>query len=433
MTVAVDQHDVARPDDCLYGDLVRGGGAVGAEEELAATEGARGLFLRGLDVACRFEQGIQTARGGGRLGKEDVGAVEVSEVPDPVRIEDRFATGHRQGVEGADRTAGVILQVVEVGCLVAAVDAVEQRQVQFHQVLHTVENPADVRGVEVARHLLHRSVDDEVNVEFGADFPDGAGQGHTVVPRFERTIGQAEVLFQVLAQQRGVEPRTEEEVILDDDGLDVRIEDRAEHRFLKTGNGDDLIDKRILRAAELAQLGPRLTDLLGSRVIGDIEDLEVWLGEVARVEIVLEETVVALALALLAEAPGIERAPVGAGDDGLGDAVGDAGQSRVVLAGHCFAQCLHHRFTGVGVKILQDRERSEQRFRLGRGLGGGGSLGGGLGGHRLAGVCQFLPPVGTGFACAEHAYGVTGGWRRELGGFFLHGVDVLGDGTCDWK
>src|SRR5437773_9767768 len=104
VAVPVYKDDISRAHDGLDRDLVGGRGAVGSEEELLTTKGPRCFVLRGLDIAGRFEQRIQTAGRGGRFRQKDVGSIKVAEVSNPVGVEDRLASRHGQSVEGTDGT-----------------------------------------------------------------------------------------------------------------------------------------------------------------------------------------------------------------------------------------------------------------------------------------------------------------------------------------
>ena len=169
VAVAVDQHDVARAAHRLVHDLVGGRRAVGDEERVVAAEGARRLVLRHLDVAGGLEQAVQAARRGRGLGEEQVGAVELAHVADPVRLEDRLAARDRQCVEGADRALRVLLQVVEVRRAVAVLQAVEDREVHLERLLERVEHAADARRVVRAGELADVTIGDHVDVELGPD------------------------------------------------------------------------------------------------------------------------------------------------------------------------------------------------------------------------------------------------------------------------
>ncbi len=130
VAVTIDDDDVARLADRLDDDLVRRRRAVGPEERALGAKRARRHVLSLLDVAGRLEQAVEPTGGRRRFGEEDVGAVEVAHVADPVGPEHGLAARDRQRVEGADRARRVFLQVVEVRRLVAIVDAVHDRQVQ---------------------------------------------------------------------------------------------------------------------------------------------------------------------------------------------------------------------------------------------------------------------------------------------------------------
>ena len=167
VAVAVDQHDVAGLEQRLVDDLVGRRRAVGDEEAAVAAEGAGRLVLRHLDVAGRLEQAVEAAGGRRRLGEEQVDAVELAHVADPVGLEDRLPAGDRQGVEGADGPAGVVLQVVEVRRLVAVLHAVEDRQVDLHRLLDAVEDPPDRRRLVGAGEGADIAVGRQVDVELG--------------------------------------------------------------------------------------------------------------------------------------------------------------------------------------------------------------------------------------------------------------------------
>src|SRR5436190_17478036 len=101
VAVAVYQDDVSRADNGLHRDLVRGRSTIRSEEEFLATKGPRCLVLSALNIASWFKQRIQAAGGGGRFRHENVGPVEVTEVADPMGIEDRLAARDRKSVERA--------------------------------------------------------------------------------------------------------------------------------------------------------------------------------------------------------------------------------------------------------------------------------------------------------------------------------------------
>ena len=67
-------------------------------------EGARRLLLRLLDVAGRLQQAVEAAGGGRGLGEEEVGAVELAHVADPVRAGTRTCRA-RSAAHGTCRSA----------------------------------------------------------------------------------------------------------------------------------------------------------------------------------------------------------------------------------------------------------------------------------------------------------------------------------------
>ena len=106
----------------------------------SAPKRARGLLLRLLDVAGRLQQAVEAAGGRAALGEEQVDAVELAHVADPVGLEHRFAARDRQRVEGADRALRVFLQIVEEGRLVARRRRLQDREVQFQRLFDRVED-----------------------------------------------------------------------------------------------------------------------------------------------------------------------------------------------------------------------------------------------------------------------------------------------------
>src|SRR5205823_11478740 len=114
MTVAVNEHDITGTHDGLDRYLVRGGGAIRSEKQMLTTKGPGRFLLSNLDIACRFQQRIQAAGRGRRFRHENVCPVEMTKVANPMRVEDRLASSHRQGVEGADRPTRIVFQVIKV-------------------------------------------------------------------------------------------------------------------------------------------------------------------------------------------------------------------------------------------------------------------------------------------------------------------------------
>jgi hypothetical protein len=125
VTVPVHQHDVAGLDQGLHHDLVRGRRPVSDEVGLPGTE-RPGRELLGLPQRSgRFQQRVQAAAGRRRLGQEDVQAIEVDHVLDPVRVHDRLAMRDRQRVEDPGRPVAVAAQRAEERRPVPGTDAVQ--------------------------------------------------------------------------------------------------------------------------------------------------------------------------------------------------------------------------------------------------------------------------------------------------------------------
>src|SRR4029077_11265707 len=249
MAVTIDQKDVAGTNQPLHRDLVRSRSAIGPKEELLTTKGSSGFILGDLDVPSRLEERIQAAGRGGGLREEHIGAVEMAEVADPMRIEDRLTTRHRQGVEGADRTPRIFFQVVEGRRLVALVNAFQDRQVDLHQVFNPVENPPNILRIEMARHLLRRAIHNQINIQLGTDLSDRACEGDSIILRFKRAALLGEMLLEVTAQQWGVELRLEAKVIFYNYRLHVGIHYYRSDGFFEARYGYRLIDERIFRTA----------------------------------------------------------------------------------------------------------------------------------------------------------------------------------------
>src|SRR5206468_12030805 len=105
-------------------------------------------------------------------------------VADPVRLEDRLPTSDGQGVERADRTLGVALEVVEVGRLEPLGHSLDGAEMDFEGFLDAVEHPADTgRDVGVARDRVHVAPAEQVDVDLGTDPLQRAGQLRSVLLR----------------------------------------------------------------------------------------------------------------------------------------------------------------------------------------------------------------------------------------------------------
>ena len=135
-------------------------------------EGARGEFLRRLDVAGRLQQAVEPAGGRRRFGQEDVGAVELAHVADPVRMEHRLSAGDRQRVEGADGPLAVVEQVREIRRAIAVADAVHDAEMDLQRLLDVEEDAPDRGRLFARREGLDGAVGDQVDVELGAEVLD---------------------------------------------------------------------------------------------------------------------------------------------------------------------------------------------------------------------------------------------------------------------
>ena len=223
------------------------------------------------------------------------------------------------------------------------------------------------------------------------------------------------MLLQVAAQIHGIKLRAESEIVLDDHGLHVRVQHRADDPIFEAGHGDHFVYKGIFRAAELPHFGAALADLFRSRIVADNQHLEIGFGEVAGFEIILHQAVTALPLRLLTHLPGIGRTAVGTGDDCLGDAGGKSRETGIITPGEGVLQGTHEQLAWIGVEGFDITEGLQQRFGL-CGQFRGGTPGRTPGDKGLAGVGQILPAVTTGFAGAEHAGGITGWFLVRFGG-----------------
>src|SRR6266513_1268959 len=324
MTVADNEHDVTGTHDGLDRYLVLGGGAIGSEKPMLATKGPGSFLLSNFDIACRFEQRIQAAGRGRRFCHENIRPVEMTKVANPMRVEDRLASRHRQGVEGANRTARVVFEIIEIRCVVALVHALEESEMDFHQVFEPVKNASDVFGIEVARYLLHRAIHDEIYVQLRTDFPDDSCESYSVVLWLERAAVLRHMLLEISAQQWRVELGLETKVILDDDRLQISIHDRSEDSVLKTRHCDRFIHKRVFRPAQLSQFVAALAHLFRCRIVANDQDLEVGRRQIVRVEVVLQETIGPFFLSFLAGLACIRRTTIGTSDNRLRDAVRDS-------------------------------------------------------------------------------------------------------------
>ena len=142
--------------------------------------------MRVFDGALGLQQAVEPARCARRFGQKHVGAVEMAHVPDPVRLENRLAAGDRQGMECADRAPAEFLQIRKMRRLVAIADTVEDAQMQFVELLHVVENPADMRRGGLSGEFFHTLVGHQEQVQLRPDAVDDIGQRGAVAFRRQR-------------------------------------------------------------------------------------------------------------------------------------------------------------------------------------------------------------------------------------------------------
>src|SRR5207244_8302257 len=179
------------------------------EEELLATKSPGRFVLGHLDIARWFEQRIQTAGCGGGFSHENVGPVKMTEIANPVGIENRLPASYRKRVKRANRTARIVFEVVEIRRVVALVDSLQKSEMDLHQIFEPVENAPDVFRIQMARHLLHCALHDKVDVELRTDLPDCSRQSDSVILWLQRTALLRQMLLQICAKQRCVVLRFE--------------------------------------------------------------------------------------------------------------------------------------------------------------------------------------------------------------------------------
>ena len=216
-----------------------------------------------------------------RLGEEQVGAVELAHVANPVRLEDRLAARDRQRVIGADRPLGVFLQVVEVGRFVPVVDAVEDGEVHLQHLLDAVEHATDGCGFIGAGKLPDVAIGEQIEVQLGPDPVHHPRERRAEVrPSFEASVRDMYGSRMSRSTWFG-DGRLHAEAVVDDDRLKVVVEERGQHRVLERAGHDDFVDELILVAS---QSPPRRAQLLPQRPGSghDDEHFEVGLARRSR-------------------------------------------------------------------------------------------------------------------------------------------------------
>src|SRR3954468_6907399 len=110
--------------------------------------------------------------------------------------------------------ARIIFEIIEIRCVVTMIDSLHETEVDLHQIIEPVENAPDVFGIEMTRHLLHCAIYDQINVQLGANLPNGPGPSDSVIVGLEGAALLRQVLLQISAQQWRVELGFEAEVVL---------------------------------------------------------------------------------------------------------------------------------------------------------------------------------------------------------------------------
>ena len=169
VTIAIHHGDVAGSQQRLHSHLVGCGRAVRHEEDVVGTKGARGHLLGALDVACGLQKAVEAAGGRAAFGEEQVDTVKFAHVANPVGLKHRLSAGDGEGVESADRPAGVFFQIVEERCLVTGLHPLKDSEMKLQRFLDRIEDASHHVRRRVAGQLLHLAVGEQVDVEFRPD------------------------------------------------------------------------------------------------------------------------------------------------------------------------------------------------------------------------------------------------------------------------
>ena len=273
VAVAVHQHDVPGLDQRLHDDLVGRRGAVGHEEGLPRAEGLGRQLLRLPQRAGGLEQRVQAAAGRRRFGQEDLQAVEVDHVPDPVRVEDRLAVRDRQRVEHPGGPVAVAAQRAEERRAVPFGHPVQEAEVQLQRPFPGVEHAPEMVA-QPAGQVLDGDLGHQVQVEFRPDPGQRPGQDlGALVGRVVHQVIGPDVAHE-RRQRRRVVAGPVREPAADHARLQPEVEPRAHDRVLEAGHHDDLVDERVVRAAPAPQLLPQRALLRLAQVLHH-QDLEV--------------------------------------------------------------------------------------------------------------------------------------------------------------
>src|SRR3954470_7396749 len=150
--------------------------AIGDKEDVIGPEGAGCHVLRTLNVAGWLQKAVESAGCCAALGEEQIDAVELAHVADPIGLEDRFTARDRKCVKGADGTARIALEIVEEGRFVSRLHALQDGQMDLERLLDGVEDAAHAISSRIARELLDATVGEQKDVELGADSLQGSGE-----------------------------------------------------------------------------------------------------------------------------------------------------------------------------------------------------------------------------------------------------------------
>ena len=183
-------------------------------------------------------------------------------------------------MEGADRALRVLLEVVEERGLVPVADAVENREVQLHQLLDVVEDPPERGRLIAAGQLFDSAIGEQVDIQLRAIVLDGSGQRRGQDAGRGAGLAAVEMPQEKIAQHRHVVTGAVLEAVADDDRLQVVVADGADDRVLERADLHDLVRERIVGATQALHLVPGALPL---RVFGgrDDERFEVRLLPVA--------------------------------------------------------------------------------------------------------------------------------------------------------
>ena len=359
VAVAVDDDDVAGRAKSLHDNLVGGRGAVGGEVAPLGAEGSCGELLHRLDVACRLQQAVEAAGGRGRLGQEDVGAVKLAHVADPLGVEHGLAAGDGQGVERPDRPLAVIEQIREIWRAVAVVDAVHDAEMDLQRLLDAEEDAPNGGRLFARREGFHRPVGDQVDVELRPEVLDHGRQARSEAPALGPATGLIKVGIprEVIMQQRRVATGREREAVVDHDGLDAVVQHGRDGGVLEAADDDHVVSERVLPAPQSHQLAAGVVPVL--RIIGgDDQDVEARFRKAAAVG-VRRKGVPRPGLRFLQRIPGGGIVPVRIGEERAADLAREPREGAGVMRIKAFLQQTHEVRTRVRPVVLERRELFE--------------------------------------------------------------------------